>query len=164
MPIRPSKRSRKARLAHVLNQGHLVLSPAARRLIREGFDTVANALSPTLGPTARTVLIESLNRTDAPMFTDDAATVARHIIELPLLRNTGGMLMRHVVWRSFDQVGDGAATTAVIAQALLREATRLIAAGATPALLRQGIEAGLVEALEALDCLSIPVDSLEALR
>ena len=164
MPIRPSKRSQKARLAHVLNHGHLVLSPAARRLMREGFDTMADALSPTLGPTARTVLIESLNRTEAPIFTDDAATVARRIIELPLLRNTGGMLMRHVVWRSFDQVGDGAATTAVIAQALLREATRVIAAGANPAVLRQGIDAALVEALEALDRLAIPVETLEAIR
>lgn len=164
MPVRPSKRSRKAMLAHVLNHGHLVLSPAARRLIREGFDTMADALSPTLGPTARTVLIESMNRTDPPLFTDDAATVARQIIELPLLRNTGGMLMRHVVWRSFDQVGDGAATTAVIAQALLREATRLIASGANPAILRQGIDAALIEALEALDRLAIPVDTLEAIR
>ena len=164
MPKPPSKRSRKARLAHVLDRGRIVLAPRARMLIRSGFDTVANALSPTLGPTARTVLIESMNRTDPPEFSDDAATIARRIVELPLYRNAGGMLLRHVVWRVLDQVGDGTATTAVIAQALLRETTRQIAAGANPAILRQGIDAALVEALEALDRLAIPVDTPEALR
>ncbi len=164
MPIRPSKRSRKARLAHVLDHGRLVLSPRARILIRSGFDTVANALSPTLGPTARTVLMEGLNRTDPPALFDDAATIARRIVELPLYRNAGGMLMRHVVWRVLDQVGDGTATSAVIAQALLRETTRHIAAGANPAILRQGIDAALVEALEHLDGMAIPVETPAALR
>src|SRR5437879_13638220 len=121
MPKPPSKRSRKARLAHVLDRGRIVLAPNARTLMRSGFDTIADALGPTLGPTARTVLIESMNRTDAPALVDDAATIARRIVELPLYRNAGGMLMRHVVWRVLDQVGDGTAKTAVIAQALLRE-------------------------------------------
>jgi chaperonin GroEL len=95
---------------------------------------------------------------------DDAATVARRIVELPLYRNAGGMLMRHVVWRVLDQVGDGTATAAVIAQALLREASRYIAAGANPAILRNGIEHGLVQALEALDRQAMTVDGLDVLR
>ncbi len=164
MPKPPSKRSRKARLAHVLDRGRLVLAPRARTLVRSGFDLIADALSPTLGPTARTVLVERMNRWDPPEISDDAATIARRIVELPLYRNTGGMLLRHVVWRVLDQVGDGTATTAVIAQSLLRETTRQIAAGANPAVLRKGIDDGLVQALEALDSLAVPVDTLEALR
>jgi chaperonin GroEL len=132
--------------------------------MRSGFDTVADALSPTLGPTARTVLVEKMNRWETPEVIDDAATIARRIVELPLYRNAGGMLMRHAVWRVLDQVGDGTATAAVIAQALLRETTRYIADGANPAVMRKGIEDGLVRALEVLDTLALPVESLDALR
>src|SRR6185437_812437 len=164
MPKPPSKRSRQARLRHVLDRGRLVLSPRARILLRSGFDIVGDALRPTLGPTARTVLVESLNHTDGPELMDDAATLARRIVELPLYRNAGGMLMRHVVWRVMDQVGDGTATAAVIAQALVREASRLIAAGANPAILRLGIEDGLVEALAALDQLVLPIEGHAHLR
>lgn len=164
MPKPPSKRSRKARLRHVLDRGRLVLSPRARILLRRGFDTVGDALRPTLGPTARTVLVEPLNRTDGPELMDDAATLARRIVELPLYHNAGGMLMRHVVWRVMDQVGDGTATAAVIAQALVREASRQIAAGANPAILRVGIEDGLREALTALDRLVLPIAGDQHLR
>jgi chaperonin GroEL len=141
-----------------------VLAPRAGWLLRSGFDTVGDALRPTLGPTARTVLVEQQNRTDPPELMDDGGTLARRIIELPLYRNAGGMLMRHMVWRVLDEVGDGTATAAAIAQALVREAARQIAAGANPAVLRRGVEAGLVEALEALGRLAQPVDGLEALR
>src|SRR5579871_4324654 len=160
MPKPPSKRSRKAALTHVLDRGRLVLSPKARKLIRSGFDTVGNALSPTLGPTARTVLIEKMNRWETPEISDDAGTIARRIVELPLYRTAGAMLMRHVVWRVLDQVGDGTATTAVISQALLRETTRYIADGANPAVMRRGIDDGLVQAMAALDRLALPVNTL----
>jgi chaperonin GroEL len=105
-----------------------------------------------------------MNRWETPEISDDAATIARRIVELPLYRNTGGMLMRHVVWRVLEQVGDGTATAAVIAQALLRETTRHIADGANPAVLRKGIEDGLAQALDALETLALPVDNLAALR
>jgi chaperonin GroEL len=135
-----------------------VLAPRAGWLLRSGFDTVGDALRPTLGPTARTVLVERQNRTDPPELIDDAGTLARRIVELPLYRNAGGMLMRHLVWRVLDEVGDGTATAAAIAQALVREATRHIAAGANPAVLRRGVEAGLEEALAALERLAEPVE------
>lgn len=134
----------------VEDRARLVLAPKARIYMKRGFDTVGDALRPTLGPTAHTVLIEQMNRTDPPEIMDDAATTARRIIELPIYINAGAMLMRHLVWRVLDQVGDGTATAAVLAQALLEEATRYIAAGANPAILRRGIESGLVLALEAL--------------
>src|SRR5579884_760673 len=102
MPKPPSQRSRKMALQHVLDRGRLVLAPQARVLLKSGFDTIGDALRPTLGPTARTVLVERQDRTESPEVMDDAATLARRIIELPLYRNTGGMLMRHVAWRVLD--------------------------------------------------------------
>lgn len=151
------------KLLGVEERARLVPAPHARRHFKLGFDTVANALRPTLGPTGRAVLIERMLRTDSPEILNDAATIAERIVELPLYENAGAMLMRHLVWHVRDQVGDGTATAAVIAQALLRETTRHIAAGANPASLRKGIESGLVHALEALDGLAKPADGLEAL-
>jgi chaperonin GroEL len=155
---------KKERLVGVEDRGRLILNPQARRLLKHGFDTIGDALRPTLGPTARTVLVEPMIRTNAPELFDDAATLARRIVELPLYVNAGGMLMRHVVWRVLDQVGDGTATAAAIAQALVRETTRHIAAGANPASLRDGIEAGVLEALAAIDRLGQPVEGLDSLR
>src|SRR5438093_270097 len=103
-------------------------------------------------------------RTDPPELVDDAATIARRIVELPLYRNAGAMLMRHVVWRVLEEVGDGTATAAVIAQALVREGTRHIAAGANPTSLCKGIEAACTEALLALDALKQPAEGSDALR
>ncbi|MGH2461502.1 MAG: chaperonin GroEL [Chloroflexota bacterium] len=148
----------------VEDRGRLVLSPWARLFLKRGFDTVGDALRPTLGPTARTVLVEQMIRTDPPEIFDDAATVARRIVELPLYVNAGAMLMRHLVWRVLDQVGDGTATAAVLAQALLAEATRAIAAGANPAILRRGIESGLELALAAVDRQTSPIDGIDNVR
>ena len=134
----------------VEKRGRVISAPRARGLFKRGFDTVGNALAPTLGPVSGTVLVEQMNRSDPPEILNDAATVARRIVELPLPLNSGGMLMRHLVWRVLDQVGDGTATAAVIAQSLLHEATRYVAAGANPPILRRGIESGLDQALAAL--------------
>lgn len=152
------------KLIGVEERGRLVPAPHARRHFKLGFDTMANALRPTLGPTGRAVLIEQMIRTESPEILNDAATIAERIVELPLYENSGAMLMRHLVWHVRDQVGDGTATAAVIAQALLRETTRHIAAGANPANLRKGIESGLACALEALDGLAKPALGLETLR
>ena len=156
--------SKKDKTFGVEDRAHLVLSPRAREFLKLGFDTMGDALRPTLGPTGGTVLIEQMVRTNAPEILDDAATVARRIVELPMYVNAGGMLMRHLVWRVLEQVGDGTATAAMIAQALLREATRYIAAGASPPMLRRGIESGLALALDALDQQATPVDGLATLH
>lgn len=163
--LRPSRRNKKDRLKSlgIQDRGQLIPAPVARVCMRHGFDTVGNALRCTLGPTARTVLIEDMVRTNAPEILNDAATVAQRIVELPLAYNAGGMLMRHLAWRVLNRVGDGTATAAVIAQAVLREATRCMAAGANPAALRDGIESGLDRALAAIDGLATPADDLDAI-
>jgi chaperonin GroEL len=134
----------------VEKRGHLISAPRARAYVKRGFDTVGSALGPTLGPVSGTVIVEPMLRTDPPEILDDAARIAQRIVELPLPLNAGGMLMRHLVYRVLDRVGDGTATAAVIAQSLLGEATRYVASGANPANLRRGIETGLDQALAAL--------------
>jgi len=148
----------------VEKRGQLISAPRARPLLKRGFDTVGNALVPTLGPISGTVLVEQMIRTNSPEILNDAATVARRIVELPLPINSGGMLMRHLVWRVLDQVGDGTATAAVIAKTLLDEATRYIASGANPAILRKGIETGLEQALAELARQSRCVDGVSQIR
>jgi len=148
----------------VEKRGRLIRAPHARQLFKRGFDTVGDALRPTLGPMAGTVLVEQMIRTDSPEILDDAAAVARRIVELPLPLNAGGMLMRHLVCRVVDQVGDGTATAAVIAQTLLNETTRYVASGANPPILRRGIETGLDQALAALAGQARCIGGIEQIR
>jgi chaperonin GroEL len=117
-----------------------------------GIDAIANAVKPTLGPLPRTVGIENATMRDrTPEMLDDAGTIARRIIQLPNpVEDAGAMMLRHALWRMREQCGDGVATTAVLAQAMAREATRAVAAGAHPALLRHGIENAVEMAIQSL--------------
>ncbi len=112
---------------------------------------IAEAVKPTLGPLPRFVGIAGMSRDRPPELLDDAATIARRIIQIAdPTADVGAMMMRHALWRMHETCGDGSATMATIAQALVQEATKAIAAGAHPALLRKGIELGLARASEAL--------------
>ncbi|MBC7224649.1 MAG: hypothetical protein H5T59_10330, partial [Anaerolineae bacterium] len=94
----------------------------------------------------------------------DAATAARRILELPgRAQNVGAMLVRNLVWRVHKDVGDGTATAAVLAQALLDEGFRVTVAGANPMLMREGVGKGLRAALRALDEMATPVRDEEDL-
>ena len=109
-------------------------------------------IRPTLGPAARTVAIGRLVGSGPPEVLDNAATIARRTIQLAdPFENMGAMIIRHLVWRVFERAGDGTATAAVIAQALMREAARYIAAGGDSQAIRRGIEAGLAVALVGLE-------------
>jgi len=112
-----------------------------------GIHLIADAVKPTLGPLPRFVGIEGSIRDRPPELLDDAATIARRIIQIVHpTADVGAMMMRHALWRMHEFCGDGAATMAVIAQAILRQADKAIAAGAHPALLRRGIEQGVAQA------------------
>jgi chaperonin GroEL len=108
----------------------VVLSPVSAAYLKQGFDRLADLLAITLGPTQGVILNDSKNRNE-PQLLHDAATAARRMIALPDRReDVGAMLLRHLVWQVHEQVGDGSATTAVLAQALLHEGTKMVAAGA----------------------------------
>ncbi|MCL6511803.1 MAG: hypothetical protein K6U78_14090 [Anaerolineae bacterium] len=126
----------------------VVFQPA--RLL-DGINLIADAVKPTLGPLPRFVGIEGTMRDRPPEVLDDAATIARRIIQIAHpTADVGAMMMRHALWRMHETCGDGSATTAVIAQAILQQATKAIAAGAHPAMVRRGIEHGVAQATAAL--------------
>jgi chaperonin GroEL len=116
-----------------------------------GFDTMAGLLRPTLGPLPRTVAICHIFGSQPPEVLDSGATIARRTIQLrDPFEDMGGMLVRNLAWRVFERAGDGTVTAAVLAQSLVRESMRYIAAGGSPVLVARGIELGLEVAIAEL--------------
>lgn len=117
----------------------------------DGINAIANVVKPTLGPFPRYVGLEGTMRDRPPELLDDAGTIGRRIVQIAdPTADAGAMMLRHALWRMHEQCGDGAATMAVIAQALMSEATKAVAAGAHPALVRQGIGQGVEQAIQSL--------------
>jgi chaperonin GroEL len=140
----------------------VLLNPRARVALTQGVDQMANVLRVTLGPMARAVVMAPIISSRAPELLTDSATIARRIIELPdPYVNMGAMLIRHMAWRMREKVGNGAATAAVIAQALLHEANYQAAAGANVMMLRRGVEKGLALAYDELKKMAKPMESPE---
>jgi chaperonin GroEL len=138
-------------------------TPAADAGLKKGFDAMANALAVTLGPTQGIVLSQSATN-GQPEILNDAATIARRILELPhRAEDVGAMLLRNLVWRMHLRAGDGCATTAVLAQAILNQAHRAKAAGANAMLLQRGIKKAAAVAIEALRAAAQPVEGEEEL-
>lgn len=141
----------------------VLFPPKALEGLKQGFDQMANLLALTLGPTGGAILTDFKVGREVERFAD-AATAARRILELPgRAENVGGMLVRNLAWRVHRDVGDGTATAAVLAQAILNEGFRATVAGANPMLLRRGIERGLVAARRALQEMARPVEDEEGL-
>jgi chaperonin GroEL len=107
--------------------------------LKQGFDQMAELLALTLGPTQGNIL--NARETSSPELLGDAATIARRVIALPgQAANVGAMLMRNMAWRTHLRAGDGVATTAVLAQAIFREAFRYVQAGGNAMLVKRGLE------------------------
>ncbi|MBN1261473.1 MAG: chaperonin GroEL [Anaerolineae bacterium] len=137
--------------------------PEAGRRLKRGFDQLAELLALTLGPTQGMIVGHKPASTELE-YLNDAATIARRMTELPDRgEDVGAMLLRNLVWRVHTRIGDGCATAAVLAHALLGEAQRAVAAGANPVLLRKGIDRSARVALAALVEQSHPIDGEEAL-
>ena len=133
-------------------------APEAGQRLKRGFDQLARVLAVTLGPAQGNVLsYRPASRDDIEMLSD-AATIARRVLQLPDRgEDVGAMLLRNLVWRVHTRVGDGCATTAVLAQSLLDQAHRAVAAGANPMVLRRGVDAAARAALSALEAQAQPV-------
>src|SRR5919197_1146644 len=143
----------------------VLLKPRSRAALTRGVDHMANVLRVTLGPLARAVVMAPIISTRAPELLTDSATIARRIIEIPdPYENMGAMLIRHMAWRMRETVGNGAATAAVLAQALLHAANRQAAAGANVMMLARGIERGLAAARAELQPLALPMESPEQIE
>ncbi len=137
--------------------GLLFASPAQAAL-RQGVKVMADMVRPTLGPTARCVMLHEESSGRAPEVLDDAATILRRVIELPDPYVTmGAMLIRHTVWTVHEAIGDGGATTAVLFEAIVRHTAPLLAAGADAGALRRGLEKGVAAASAALAEMARPL-------
>jgi chaperonin GroEL len=132
--------------------------------MKRGIDALANLLALTLGPVQGGVLAtHELNQ--SPEFLSDAATIARRFLALPDRAETAGaMLLRNMVWRVHQTVGDGGATAAVLAQAIIAEASKPLAAGASAMLVSRGVTLGAEAALTCLQAMAQPADHEERLE
>jgi chaperonin GroEL len=133
---------------------------AAREALARGMERMTALLRPTLGPTGRTVAIAPILTQRPPEVLDSGATIARRTIQLAdPFEDMGAMLIREMVVRLADEVGDGTATAAVLAQAIMRDALPALAAGYNPIPLKRGIEVGAEAALAALEAQARPIDT-----
>lgn len=125
---------------------HIVFDEKARRSLQEGIDAVADAVKVTIGPKGRNVVLEK--KFGAPQIVNDGVTIAKEIELQDPAANAGAQLVREVASKTNDVAGDGTTTASVLAQAIVREGLRNVAAGANPVALRTGITKG-VEAIVA---------------
>src|SRR6266568_1366675 len=108
----------------------VVFQPATARRMLRGVDQIANAVRGTLGPRPRYVAVERPTSGSPPELLDNGGVIARRIVELPDRdEDMGAMLIRNLMWRLNDEVGDGTVTAAVLFQSLYRQGIRYIAAG-----------------------------------
>ena len=127
----------------------------ARKALRAGVDLLASAVGATLGPRGRNVMLDQVF--GPPIVTKDGVTVARQIDLKDRFQNMGAQLVKQVAIRTNDAAGDGTTTATVLAQAILHEGIRNVAAGANPMALRTGLEKGERAAAAALRRLAVPV-------
>jgi chaperonin GroEL len=133
----------------------------ARRALERGVDKLADAVKVTLGPRGRNVVINK--NFGAPTITNDGVTIAREIDLEDPFENLGAQFAKNVATKTNDVAGDGTTTATVLAQALVHEGLRNVAAGANPMALGRGMRAAVDAVHEALDKVAIPVDERSAI-
>ena len=120
----------------------------ARRALERGVDTLANTVKVTLGPKGRYVVLDK--KWGAPTITNDGVTVAREVELDDPYENLGAQLAKEVATKTNDVAGDGTTTATVLAQALVHEGLRAVAAGANPIALKRGIDAAVTAVASTL--------------
>jgi chaperonin GroEL len=139
----------------------IVYEEQARRALERGVDAVANTVKITLGPAGRNVVLEK--KFGAPQIINDGVTIAKDIELEDRLENAGAQLVREVCSKTNDLAGDGTTTAAVLAQAMIKEGLRNVAAGANPMVLRRGINKATEAAVAEIKRLSKPVENKKAI-
>jgi len=131
----------------------------ARRSLERGVDKLANTVKVTLGPKGRYVVLDK--KWGAPTITNDGVTVAREIELDDPFENLGAQLAKEVATKTNDVAGDGTTTATVLAQAMVHEGLRAVAAGANPVGLKKGIEAAVKAVVEQLHSVAREVDDIK---
>ena len=132
----------------------------ARRSLERGVDALANAVKVTLGPKGRNVVLEK--KFGAPTITNDGVTIARDIELEDPFENMGAQLVKEVATKTNDVAGDGTTTATVLAQAMVHEGLRNVAAGANPMILKKGIQNAVNVLVDELKNISKKVETKEA--
>ena len=129
----------------------------ARDVMKQGVDQLANAVKVTLGPKGRNVIIEK--KFGAPQITKDGVTVAKEVELADAFQNAGAQLVKSVASKTGDDAGNGTTTATVLAQAIVREGWKNVAAGANPMDLKRGIDKAVAAVVESIKKQSEPVAS-----
>ncbi|HRX09067.1 MAG TPA: chaperonin GroEL [Candidatus Limiplasma sp.] len=129
----------------------------ARRALQKGVDALANTVKITLGPKGRNVVLDK--KYGAPLITNDGVTIAKEIELEDAFENMGAQLVKEVATKTNDVAGDGTTTATLLAQAIVREGLKNLAAGANPMVLKRGLEGAVIAAVDALRELSQPISS-----
>jgi chaperonin GroEL len=131
----------------------------ARKALEQGVDAVANAVKVTLGPRGRYVVLDK--KFGAPTITNDGVTIAREIEVEDVFQNQGAQLVREVATATNDVAGDGTTTATVLAQAIVRQGLKNVAAGANPLALKRGIERAVEEVVKNIEEQSVEISGKE---
>ena len=131
----------------------------ARRALKKGVDALADAVKITLGPRGRNVVLDK--RFGPPTITNDGVTIAKEIELEDPFENMGAQLVKEVATKTNDIAGDGTTTATVLAQAIVREGLKNVAAGANPMAIKRGIERAVSAVIEELKRISTPITSKE---
>ena len=140
----------------------IIFGEEARRSLERGINALADTVKITLGPKGRNVVLDK--KYGAPLITNDGVTIAKEIeLENPF-ENMGAQLVKEVATKTNDVAGDGTTTATLLAQAMIREGLKNLAAGANPMILRAGIEAATAAAVEGLKEMSVAVADNQAIE
>ena len=133
----------------------------ARKALETGLNTLANTVKITLGPKGRNVVLDK--KFGAPLITNDGVTIAKEIELEDPFENMGAQLVKEVATKTNDVAGDGTTTATLLAQAIVHEGLRNVAAGANPMGIKRGIERAVDAAVEALKGMSRPIESEQSI-
>ncbi|MBQ8563957.1 MAG: chaperonin GroEL, partial [Firmicutes bacterium] len=133
----------------------------ARRKLQAGVDQLANTVKITLGPKGRTVLISKTF--GSPLITNDGVTIAREIELEDAVENMGAQVVKEVASKTNDVAGDGTTTATLLAQIIIKEGFKNVAAGANPMELKKGIQGAVEVAVEEIGKIAKQVESRDAI-
>ncbi len=134
----------------------------ARKALQKGVDTLADTVKITLGPKGRNVVLD--RKYGAPLITNDGVTIAKEVELDDAFENMGASIVKEVSTKTNDVAGDGTTTAVVLAQAMISEGLKNVAAGANPIILKKGINSAVEVAVEELKKISKPVKDKNAIN
>lgn len=139
----------------------IIFGEEARRSLEKGVNALAEAVKITLGPKGRNVVLDK--KFGSPTITNDGVTIAREVELEDPFENMGAQLVKEVATKTNDVAGDGTTTATLLAQAIIREGLKNVAAGANPMILKKGIEMAVATTVDEIKKISKPIESKAAI-